>query len=255
MFVDYRYDHLNSIRKAFSTLLTPLYYLANIPNEVASWTDDNLVSRDDLLGENSKLKDEVLILKTQNQKLVALESENARLRALLGSSRKLREKRLTAEVLKVNSTQFSKEITIDKGSNKDLFRGQPVVDSDGVLGQVIEVSSRISRVILINDQKHAIPVRVDRNGIRAIAQGNGKELYLRHLPNTTDIQEGDLLLSSALGEKFPDGYPVAKVISVIKKTDEPYAEILAEPTANINTVNHVLLLWPRQNLNGVNDGQ
>ena len=255
MFVDYRYDHLNSIRKAVSTLLTPLYYFANIPNEVASWTDDNLVSRSDLLSENTKLKDEVLILKAQNQKLVGLESENARLRALLGSSRKLRERRLVAEVLRVNSTQYSKEITIDKGSNKEIFLGQAVVDSDGVLGQVIEVSSRISRIILINDQKHAIPVKVDRNGIRAVAQGNGKQLYLRHLPNTTDIKEGDLLLSSGLGEKFPDGYPVAKVVSVIKKTDEPYAEILAEPTANINTANHVLLLWPRQNLEGAGDGQ
>ena len=244
MVLDYRYDYLSSARKGVSTVLAPIYFLANLPNEVASWADSNIVSRNDLLNENRRQKDELLILKAQNQRLIGLESENARLRSLLGSSRTLRGKRVIAEVLNIDSSLFANELLLNKGSLDDVFVGQPVVDAEGIMGQVVEVSTSTSRMILLNDQKHAIPVRVDRNGVRAIAQGNGRTLYLRHLPNTIDIEEGDMLLSSGLGQKFPAGYPGAKVISVIRQSAQPYAEILAEPTANINRANHVLLLWP-----------
>lgn len=248
MILDYRFGYLSSVRKTVSTFLSPLYYVANLPSEIGSWADDNIVSRNDLLNENRMLKDELLILKAQNQRLVGLESENARLRALLGSSRNLRGKRLIAEVLNIDTSLFSNQLVLNKGATDDIFVGQAVVDSEGVMGQVVEVSTTTSRMILINDRNHAIPVRNDRNGVRAIAQGNGQLLFLRHLPNTTDIREGDLLLSSGLGEKFPDGYPVARVVSVIKQTTQPYADILAEPTANINTADHVLLLWPYSKL-------
>lgn len=246
MVLDYRYDYLNNARKGVSTLLAPIYFLANLPNEVASWADNNIVSRNDLLNENRQLEDELLILKAQNQRLIGLESENARLRALLGSSRTLRGQRVIAEVLNIDSSLFANELLLNKGSSDNVFVGQPVVDAEGIMGQIIEVSTITSRMILLNDQKHAIPVRIDRNGVRAIAQGDGNLLYLRHLPNTIDVQEGDVLLSSGLGQKFPDGYPVAKVLSVTRQPAQPYAEILAEPTANINRANHVLLLWPYQ---------
>ncbi len=243
MVLDYRYQYLNSVRSAFSTLASPVYYLANLPSEISNWTDSNIVSRGELLDENQELKDQVMILKAQNQRLVGLESDNARLRSLLESSRKLRGKRLIAELIQVNSNNYAQEIMINKGTSDGVFIGQSVVDSDGVMGQVIAVSNFSSRVILLTDPKHAIPVKNNRNGIRAIARGNGLNLNLMHLPSTIDIKQGDLLLSSGLGEKFPDGYPVAKVVSVIKRTDQPYLEVIAEPTANINTANHVLLLW------------
>ncbi|WP_071890164.1 rod shape-determining protein MreC [Kangiella sediminilitoris] len=244
MVLDYRYDYLSSARKGVSTVFAPIYFLANLPNEIASWADNNIVSRNDLIDQNRRLKDELLILKAQNQRLIGLESENARLRSLLGSSRTLRGKRVIAEVLNIDSSLFANELILNKGSMDDVFVGQPVVDAEGIMGQIVEVSTSTSRMILINDQKHAIPVRIDRNGVRAIAQGNGRLLYLRHLPNTIDVKEGDILLSSGLGQRFPDGYPVAKVISVVRQTAQPYAEIQAEPTANINRANHVLLLWP-----------
>lgn len=195
-----------------------------------------------------------MILKSQNQRLVGLESDNARLRSLLGSSRKLRGKRLIAEIINVHSTQFSQEAVINKGSSDDLYLGQSVVDSEGVMGQLVDVANFSSRLILITDSNHSIPVKNNRNGIRAIAQGNGINLNILYLANTIDIQPGDLLLSSGLGEKFPDGYPVAKVISVVRKTDQPYAEVIAEPTANINTADHVLLLWNIQTAQKINDG-
>ncbi len=243
MVLDYRYQYLNSVRSTVSTIASPVYYLANLPSEVSTWADDNIVSRGELLDENQLLKDQLMILKAQNQRLVGLESENSRLRNLLESSRKLRGRRLIAEIIQVNTTDFAQEIMINKGTNDGVYQGQAVVDSDGVMGQVVDVSFISSRIILINDPKHAIPVKNNRNGIRAIARGNGLNLNLMHLPSTIDIKQGDLLLSSGLGEKFPDGYPVAKVVSVVNKTDQPYLEVIAEPTANINTADHVLLLW------------
>ena len=243
MVLDYRYKYLDSLRSAFSTLVSPVYYLANLPSEISHWADNNIVSRGELLDENQALKDQVMILKAQNQRLVGLESDNARLRSLLESARKLRGKRLIAEIIQVNANNYAQEIMINKGSSDGVFLGQSVVDSEGVMGQVIDVSFFSSRIILINDPEHAIPVKNNRNGIRAIARGNGLNLNLMHLPSTIDVKQGDLLLSSALGEKFPDGYPVAKVVSVTKKSDQPYLEVIAEPTANINTANHVLLLW------------
>lgn len=243
MVLDYRYQYLSSVRSAFSTVASPIYYVANLPSEISTWADNNIVSRSELLEENQNLKDQLTILKAQNQRLVGLESDNARLRNLLGSSRKLRGKRLIAEVIRVNTNDFAKEVMINKGSNDGIFIGQSVVDSEGVMGQVIEVTLFSSRIILINDPKHALPVKNNRNGIRAIASGNGLNLTLLHLPTTMDIKQGDLLLSSGLGEKFPDGYPVAKVVSVTKDMDQPYLKVTAEPTANINTADHVLLLW------------
>ncbi len=243
MVLDYRYSYLNSLRSAFSTLVSPVYYLANMPSEVANWADNNIVSRGQLLEKNQELKDQLMILKAQNQRLIGLESDNARLRALLGSGRKLRGKRLIAELIDVNTSNYAREIMLNKGSSDGVYLGQAVVDSDGVMGQVVNVASYSSRIILINDPKHAIPVKNNRNGIRAIARGNGLNLNLMYLPVTIDIRQGDLLLSSGLGEKFPEGFPVAKVVSVTRENDQPYLEVIAEPTANISTANHVLLLW------------
>ncbi|WP_370515673.1 rod shape-determining protein MreC [Kangiella sp. HZ709] len=243
MVLDYRYQYLNSVRSTFSTLASPVYYLANLPSEISVWADDNIVSRADLIDENQNLKDQLMILKAQNQRLVGLESDNAQLRKLLNSSRKLKGKRLIAEIINVNTNNYAQEIMVNKGSSDGLYVGQSAVDSDGVMGQVIEVTLFWSRIILINDPNHAIPVKNNRNGIRAIARGNGINLNVMHLPSTIDIKQGDLLLSSGLGEKFPDGYPVAKVVSVTKNSDQPYLEVIAEPTANINTADHVLLLW------------
>ncbi len=243
MVLDYRYQYLNSVRSTFSTLASPVYYVANLPSEISVWADDNIVSRADLIDENQNLKDQLMILKAQNQRLVGLESDNAQLRKLLNSSRKLKGKRLIAEIINVNTNNYAQEIMVNKGSSDGLYVGQSAVDSDGVMGQVIEVTLFWSRIILINDPNHAIPVKNNRNGIRAIARGNGLNLNVMHLPSTIDIKQGDLLLSSGLGEKFPDGYPVAKVVSVTKNSDQPYLEVIAEPTANINTADHVLLLW------------
>ncbi len=246
MVIDHRFHYLHIVRNAFSTVLTPLYYLANLPDDMLGWADTNIISRSDLQRENQRLKDEQLILKAQIQRLVALESENARLRALMGAARDQEGKRLVAEVLSVGIAPYTREILINKGELDGVYAGQAVVDADGVMGQVRETSSLSSRVLLITDVNHGMPVRVNRNGLRAIAQGSGDsdELRLAYIPNTADIRAGDLLVSSGLGQKFPDGFPVAVVSEVRRDPGQPYAFISALPSARLATADHVLLIWP-----------
>ena len=245
MFVDHHEKHLQGFREAIGTLVTPILYLADLPQEFFSWGGENLMSRSQLRKENAQLRDESLILKARQQKYVALQAENSRLRNLLGSERANLDRRLVAEMVEVESDAGRLQFVINKGSNHDLFVGQPVIDAYGIIGQVIDVSFLSARVLMITDADHAIPVRVSRNGVRSIALGTGRidTLELQHVPDTSDIKVGDLLLSSGLGKRFPDGYPVATVTSVVHNPGAPFAKITAKTIAHMDRSSMVLLLW------------
>lgn len=248
MFVDHRGQHLNSLRNLLATLVTPLVYIADIPGDFALWGGERIRSRGELFEENESLKDEVFVLRTQLQKLVALKAENAQLRNLLGTEQKVEGRRLVAEIINVAPDPATHEIVINKGANDDVFIGQAVLDANGVMGQVTEVSSLTSRVLLLTDPRHAIPVRVERNGERSIAVGTGQlnNLNLQYVRNTADIRVGDLLLSSGIGERFPDGYPVATVVNIQRDPGAPYASIEASTEAHLARSGQVLLVWPDQ---------
>jgi rod shape-determining protein MreC len=138
-------------------------------------------------------------------------------------------------------------VIINKGSEDGVYVGQPVLEANGVIGQISSVSLKTSRLLLITDSSHAVPVQVNRNGVRSIADGVGRtdELELHHVAATTDIQNGDLLVSSGLGGRFPVGYPVARVSSVIHNPGLPFMIVRAIPTAQIDRTRHVLLLFQR----------
>ncbi len=251
MFFDHRGQHLNALRNFLSTFLTPLVYIADMPGELALWSGERIRSRDELFQENQSLKDEVFILRTQLQKLVALKAENAQLRNLLGTEQKVEGRRLVAEIINVATDPSVHEILINKGSTHGVYRGQAVLDAFGVMGQVIDVSTFTSRILLITDPRHAIPVRVERSGERSIALGDGQLDYLtlQYVRSTADIQVGDLLLSSGIGERFPDGYPVATVTEVNKEPGEPYMDITAATKAHLARTGQVLLIWPDREFN------
>ena len=175
-----------------------------------------------------------------------LERENLRLRELLGSSFRLPERVLIAELLRVDSDLFSQHVVINKGESDAVFEGQPVLDSNGVMGQVMTVSQFSSRVILVTDPSHGTPVQVNRNGLRSVARGRGlnKFLQLEYLPYNSDIRAGDLLVTSGLGGRFPAGYPVGTVISVKESSGQNFSEVTVEPTASIETSREVLLVLP-----------
>jgi rod shape-determining protein MreC len=245
MFVDHHEQHLKWLRNGIATFITPIVYIADIPGEFFAWGGENLVSRSQLRQENARLKDESLILKSQLQTLVGLQAENARLRNLLGTENKWFDKKLVAEIIQIDSDPFSLNFLINKGSMHDVFEGQTVIDAYGIVGQVVEVAPLYARVLMITDATHAIPVRVNRNGVRSTLVGTGRVdlLELQFVPDTTDIKVGDLLLSSGLGQKFPDGYPVATVSSIENDPSAPFARVQATPMAKLAQSSMVLLIW------------
>jgi len=196
--------------------------------------------------QNKALQATNLLSSFNLQKLRGLERENLRLRELLGSSFRLPERVLMAELLRIDSNLSSQHVVINKGESDAIFEGQPVLDSNGVMGQVMAVSRFSSRVILLTDPSHGTPVQVNRNGLRSVARGRGlnKLLQLEYLPHNSDIRAGDLLVTSGLGGRFPAGYPVGTVISVKDSPGKTFSEVTVEPTARIERSREVLLVLP-----------
>jgi rod shape-determining protein MreC len=246
MAMDHRQQHLESIRGGLSVLVYPLQYLVNLPVSASSWIGENMSTRETLLAENARLKMQQTLFKAQLQKLSAIKSENQRLRELLQSSKKVGEHVLIGELLAVDLEPFTRQVILNKGSRQEVYLGQPLVDAEGVMGQVVHLGPLSSTAMLITDANHAIPVQVNRNGLRAIAIGTGApdKLVIPYLPISADIVEGDLLVSSGLGGRFPPDYPVAMVTEVNKDPTQPYAVISAFPTAQLERAREVLLVWP-----------
>lgn len=245
MTLDQRQQHMESVRSALSVVVYPLQWLVDLPASSSEWFQEALSTRRMLQEENARLRTEQLVLKAELQKMEALESENLRLRELLDSSFKVRDRVLIAEIMAVDLDPYRHQILLNKGSDNDVYNGQPLVDANGVMGQVIQVSPFTSTAMLITDPGHAVPVQVNRNGLRSIALGTGSltNLSLPYLPNNADIQTGDLLITSGLGGRFPPGYPVARVENVIRDPGESFAHIFARPLADLNRSREVLLVW------------
>jgi len=245
MALDHRWHHLETIRSALSTVVYPLQYVVDLPASIGNWATDSLDSRTSLVGENGRLKQQNLMLRARLQKFEALEAENSRLRDLLQSSARVGVRVQIGELLAVDMDPFKRLITLNRGSNDGVAYGQPLLDADGIMGQVVHVSPLTSTAMLITDPSHAIPVQVNRNGLRAIALGNGSPDHLEvpNLPNNADVREGDLLVSSGLGGRFPPGYPVARISVVRKDPSRPFAEVVAAPTAQLERSREVLLVW------------
>jgi len=245
MVVDARVAALQPLRSHLSLLLTPVYYMADLP--VRAWdTGYQLVaSRLDLLAENERLRAEALLTKRKLQKLATLTEQNVRLRELLNSSSLVDERVLVSELVGVDPNPFTQRILINKGERDGVFLGQPVLDATGLMGQVVEVMPYTARVLLITDATHSLPVQVNRNGLRAIASGTGNNewLELRFIGDTADIREGDILVSSGLGQRFPAGYPVGRVISVSQDPAQPFADVRVAPTAQLNRSRYMLLVF------------
>lgn len=238
-------DYLESFRTRLSVIATPFYQITDIPRRVNDWRKDTFVSRSDLQAENETLKTELLIHQRKLQQLASLAAENVRLRQLLNASDMLQDTVLIVELIGVSPNPLSHKVMINRGTSSGVFAGQPVLDAFGLMGQVTEVSEDSSTVLLISDPTHAIPVQVNRNGVRAIAEGTGdlNSLSLRHVSTNTDIREGDLLVSSGLGNRFPVGYPVAQVQQVVRDPGQAFLTVIAKPMARLDRSRHLLLVF------------
>lgn len=248
MTLDHRTNYVNSIRSSIAVLVYPVQYLVNFPANVGDWASDSFSSRKTLQEDNSTLRTQNLILTTQLQRLNFIESENIHLRNLLESSKRVGERILIAELLSVDMDPYKQQVTINKGSasGDEIYPGQPFVDAKGIMGKLTHVSPLSSTALLITDPGHALPIQVNRNGLRAIAKGTGSQtrLEIPHLPNNADIKVGDLLVTSGLGCVFPAGYPAATVVEINIDPSLPFAEVLAEPIAELDRSREILLVWP-----------
>jgi rod shape-determining protein MreC len=236
---------LDPLRATLSFLIDPIKYLVDLPTVLIEQTANSISSYTALKKENERLREEHLIQQTRLLKFAALEKENIRLRALLENSFKLGEQVLIAELLSINTGPYEHIVQVNKGTRFGVHPQQPVLDANGVVGQVIRSLPLSSEIMLITDPNHAIPVQVNRNGLLTIAVGSGQmnRLNLPYLPNNADIQPGDLLITSGLGGTFPQGYPVAVVDEFTPEPNKPFASITATPKAMLNRNRELMIVW------------
>ena len=239
---------LTPVKSYLMDAAKPLYSLSNMPNRLLNFGNDKAMSKEDVLLKNAQLEAEVLVLRAKVQKLAALTIENVRLRELLNASAPIKERLLLAEVIAVSPNPLLHYVMIDKGSEDNVYEGQAVVDAHGLFGQVIEVASHSSRVLLISDQRHAVPIQMDRTGAHLIAEGMNdfNELSIPSVALTSDVVKGDVLSTSGLGGVFPVGYPLGRVADVVHDEGLPFAIIKVKPFAHLDRARHVLLLFSRE---------
>lgn len=249
MFADSRFGYLQQIRFGLGYATTPVYWVADIPTRVSFWIDDVFVSRTDLLEENESLREELLVAQRELQLLESLTSENIQLRELNAATQVIGGEVLSAEIINTSPDPYSKRVLINKGANDGVYAGQALLDANGLMGQVDEVLPYTSWILLVTDSHHVIPVEVNRNGERALARGsrtNPNELDLQFVTQTQDMQAGDLLVSSGMGQVYPKNYPVAEIISVYADPGQDFATVKARPLAQLVSTRHVMLVFAEE---------
>ena len=236
---------LDSLRATLSFFVDPLKYLVDLPTVLVEQTADSISSYRTLKKENERLREEQLEHQARLLKFAALENENIRLHALLENSYKLGEQVLVAELLSVNMAPYEHIVVVNKGTRFGAHPQQPVLDANGVVGQVFRALPFTSEIMLITDPNHAIPVQVNRNGLLTIAVGSGQpnRLVLPFLPGNADIRPGDLLITSGLGGTFPQGYPVAVVDEFTSQPNKAFATITATPKALLDRNRELMIVW------------
>ena len=244
---EHRSPGLNSLRATLSFFVDPLKYLVDLPTTLAEQAAESVSSYRTLKMENERLREEQLAHQARLLKFAALEKENIRLRALLENSFKLGEQVLVAELLSVNTVPYEHIVVVNKGTRFGVHPQQPVLDANGVVGQVFRALPFTSEIMLITDPNHAIPVQVNRNGLLTIAVGSGQlnRLVLPFLPSNADIRPGDLLITSGLGGTFPQGYPVAVVDEFTSQPNKAFATITATPKALLDRNRELMIVWSK----------
>ena len=245
MFADSRFGYLEKIRFGLGFATAPVYWVADVPTRVSLWIDDVFVSRTDLLQENELLREQLLISRRELQLVDSLISENNRLLELREVTQSIGGKVLPAEIINMSPDPYSKRVLINKGARDGVVIGQALLDANGLMGQVHEVLSYTSWVLLVTDFHHVTPVEVNRNGERALARGSrttASELELEFVTQTQDMRAGDLLVSSGMGQVYPKNYPVAEIISVYADAGQDFAVVKARPLAQIASTRHVMVV-------------
>jgi rod shape-determining protein MreC len=243
--VDKRYDHLGKIRRLLSIVAYPVQIAVASPFEGWDWFRESVTTRDVLRADKAKLEAELRLAQFRLQRYEALEAESQRLRALRDNTAGITDRFVIGDIMDVDLDAFRERVLVDKGAQDGVFVGQAVLDAGGVFGQVARVGQLTSEVILVSDATHAIPVQINRNGLRTIAAGTGDmgRLKLPYLPTSADVVVGDLLVTSGLGGGFPAGYPVGTVAEVKRDPAQSLADVDVKPAAALDRSRQLMFVW------------
>jgi rod shape-determining protein MreC len=249
MVADGHYHCLSLLRHGLTYITSPLQYISASPVRFLQWSQTQFSNKQALIAENQWLHQQQLLLHEELQRMLALRHENSKLKELLALAEASSKRSIGARVLSLDINQTRQLLIINKGVRHHVYVGQPVLDAHGLLGQVIDVGSMTSTVLLISDGMSAVPVRNNRTSEMGIVSGTNHlyRLALIHLPKTSSVMVGDLLVTSGLGGIYPEGHPVGRVDEVINHPGEEFIRVYATPLASLRHSQYVLLLWPNEN--------
>jgi rod shape-determining protein MreC len=245
MVADTRYHQLERVREWLSAAAYPVQVAVDLPFRAWNWLTGSFADRGRLREANLELTARLRLANLQLQRFAALEDENRRLRDMRENSAGIADRVLVASIMNVDLDPFRHRVLLDKGARDGVFKGQAVLDAEGIFGQVSQVHAETAEVILITDAEHAIPLQSNRSGLRTIAVGTGDSgrLSLPFVTVESDLKAGDLLISTGIGGVFPRGYPVAEVTRVDRTAAATFALVDARPTSQLDRNREVLLVW------------
>ena len=248
LFIDARYRQLEIMRSILALPIHSLQRLAtNIYTQPGVWWDDLSTYVDhqgNLARENLQLREQQSVSAARLQQLDALQSENKRMRELFALAQQADFPMQMAEIVYVERDIFKRKLFVDKGSQKNVNAGQVVIDETGIVGQVTRVYPWLSEVTLITDKDHAVPIQVQRTGLRAVVFGSGdiSSLSLRYMPLSSDIKVDDVLLTSGIDGTYPPGLPVARITHIERDPDYPFAHITCVPLAGVDRQKQLMII-------------
>ena len=251
MGIDFRFHYLKNIRQTTNVFTKPFHAFLNLPSNLYDFTTQYFSNQSQLIHENEILKLDMDRLKADLQRLDFIDQENDQLKNLLEVKNAHKFKTEAVSIIYSRFDPFNQKIIIDGGQNKNFQAGPPVIDALGLVGQIRSVFPETSEVVLLIDKKMSVPIQIQRNGLRAITNGNGQNemISLSYLPHSVDVIQGDILKTSGIDTIYPEGLAVAEVIQINNDLKLPFAKIICKPIAAIRNFNHLLVVMPSVNLN------
>lgn len=236
------------MRQQGELLVSPVRQLVNRPIQWVHQAAQALALQSDLVEENNRLRMKEILLQSKIQHMLELQRENRQLKALLQSPVNTTGRVEVAQLLAVSLDPSLHQLILNRGAHDHVFIGQPVLDADGVMGQIVDLAPNTSKVLLVTDTRAAVPVQDYRTGQRAIASGmgNNHQLQLLDVSPLSDIKSGDLFVTSGYGQRFPAGYPVGVAQQVSHQSSDKFLRVTLLPTAHLDQTQRVLLVWPSQ---------
>ena len=244
--VDARFSYLDNFKRFTLTLLSPVYFVVDLPSHVVDWVNDQGSDTAQLVSENKYLEGKLIELKVRLQTYSNLVLENQKLTQLLDATYTIPEHQIIlAHVKSISQSRLKKQVIINKGSNDGIRNTQLVVGSDGVVGQVTQVTPLYSTVLLVTDPTQHMPVKNARNGIRGITKGlatSDRGMIVEFIPLDSDVKLGDIFVTSGIGTTYPSGYLVGEVSKIHKPPNKAFLTIVLKPIQNMDKLEFILIV-------------